>query len=135
MDSAATHAMAVGFAINGGGQRRESGRLLRLSRPRLSSASLAVNLTPTPLSAAIAGAFSAWALPAFSKWLGSDADTSFNYVIGFLLLVALPAHAGVLGLRRQKGPPAQGVDKPLLIRVGAWLAAAAAVSGLLMLAS
>lgn len=108
----------------------QRGRLLRL----LSSASLAVNLTPTPLSAAIAGAFSAWALPAFSKWLGGDADTSFNYVIGFLLLVALPAHAGVLGLRRQEGPPAQGVDKPLLIRVGAWLAAAAAVSGILMLA-
>jgi hypothetical protein len=85
-------------------------------------------------SAAIAGAFSAWALPAFSKRLGGDADTSFNYVIGFLLLVALPAHAGVLGLRRQEGPPAQGVDKPLLIRVGAWLAAAAAVSGILMLA-
>ena len=110
------------------------GGLLRLSRPRLPSTSLDVNLTPTPLSAAIAGAFSAWALPAFSKWLGGDADTSFNYVIGFLLLVALPAHAGVLGLRRQEGPPAQGVDKPLLIRVGAWLAAAAAVSGILMLA-
>jgi len=52
-----------------------------------------------------------------------------------LLLVALPAHAGVLGLRRQPGPAVQGLDKPLLIRVGAWLAAAAAVSGLLMLAS
>lgn len=95
----------------------------------------AVNLAPTPLSAAIAGAFSAWALPTVSQWLGSDADTSFNYVIAFLLLVALPAHAGVLGLRRQEGPAVQGLDKPLLIRVGAWLAAAAAVSGLLMLAS
>jgi len=108
----------------------QRGRLLRL----LSSASLAVNLTPTPPSAAIAGAFSAWALPAFSKWLGGDADTSINYVIGFLLLVALPAHAGVLGLRRHEGPPAQGVDKPLLIRIGSWLAAASAVSGILMLA-
>lgn len=93
-----------------------------------------MNLAATPLSAAIAGAFSAWALPAFSKWLGGDADTSFNDVIGFLLLVALPAHAGVLGLRRQEGPQAQSVDKQLLIRAGAWLAAAAAVSGLLMLA-
>jgi hypothetical protein len=64
----------------------------------------AVNLAPTPLSAAVAGAFSAWALPTVSQWLGSDADTSFNYVIAFLLLVALPAHAGVLGLRRQPGP-------------------------------
>jgi hypothetical protein len=96
--------------------------------------SLTMNLAATPLSAAIAGAFSAWALPAFSKWLGGDADTSFNDVIGFLLLVALPAHAGVLGLRRQEGPQAQSVDKQLLIRAGAWLAAAAAVSGLLMLA-
>jgi hypothetical protein len=52
-----------------------------------------------------------------------------------LLLVALPAHAAVLGLRRQPGPAVQGLDKPLLIRVGTWLAAAAAVSGLLMLAS
>ena len=95
----------------------------------------AVNLAPTPLSAAVAGAFSAWALPTVSQWLGSDADTSFNYVIAFLLLVALPSHAGVLGLRRQEGPAVQGLDKPLLIRVGAWLAAAAAVSGLLMLAS
>jgi hypothetical protein len=95
----------------------------------------AVNLAPAPLSAAIAGAHSAWALPTISQWLGSDADTSFNYVIAFLLLVALPAHAGVLGMRRQEGPAVQGLDKPLLIRVGASLAAAAAVSGLLMLAS
>lgn len=111
----------------------KSGALLRL-QPHQRSTSLTMNLAATPLSAAIAGAFSACALPAFSKWFGGDANTSFNYVIGFLLLVALPAHAGVLGLRREEGPPAQGVDKPLLIRVGAWLAAAAAVSGILMLA-
>ncbi len=88
-----------------------------------------MNLAPTPVTAALAGAFSALALPAASRWLaasGSDAGTGF--VLAFLLLVALPAHAGVLGLRRPEGTPARAVDKPLLVRVGCWLGAALVVS-------
>lgn len=93
-----------------------------------------MNLNPTPFTAAVAGAFSAVALPAASRWLGTDADVNLGYVVAFLLLVALPAHAGVLGLRRPQSTASRAVDQPLLVRVGAWLAAAVGVSLLLLAA-
>lgn len=93
-----------------------------------------MNLNPTPFTAAVAGAFSAVALPAASRWLGTDADVNVGFVLAFLVLVALPAHAGVLGLRRPQSADARAVDRPLLLRVGAWLAAAVGVS-LLVLAA
>lgn len=93
-----------------------------------------MNLTPTPVTAALAGGFSAWAFPAVGAWLGSGAAVSAYEVLAFLLLVALPAHAGVLGLRRPARPGGGGVDKPLLVRVGAWLAAAAVVSAVTLAA-
>lgn len=78
---------------------------------------------PSPLTAALAGAFSALVLPLASRWLGDGSDVSFQFVILFLVVVALPAHAFVLGFRRPAAPVA-AVDKPLLVRVGAWIAAA-----------
>lgn len=92
-------------------------------------------MTPTPFTAALAGAFSAWALHAFSRMAGSGSDVSVTYVLAFLLLVALPAHLGVLGLRRSQGSPSGGVDKPLLVRVAAWLVSAAIVSGITLAAT
>ncbi len=87
-----------------------------------------MNLSPTPFTAALAGAFSAVALPAFQRWTGGGGDFGADQVIGFLLLVALPAHAGVLGLTRPEGQPVRSLDKPLLTRVGVWLGAAVVVS-------
>lgn len=87
-----------------------------------------MSFTPTPITAALAGAFSALALPALSPWLGQGADGSVGYIVAFLLLVALPAHAGVLGLRRPAAAPSRSIDKPLLLRIAAWLGAALAVA-------
>lgn len=49
-------------------------------------------------------------------------------VPAFLLLVALPAHAFVVGLGRRPAGSSAGVDVPLLKRIGAWLAAAVVAS-------
>lgn len=87
-----------------------------------------LKLAPTPLTAALAGAFSAVALPLFGRWQAADTDGGTAFVVAFLLLVALPAHVGVLGLRRAEGQPARAVDKPLLLRVAVWLAVALGVS-------
>lgn len=87
-----------------------------------------LNLRPTPLTAALAGAFSAAALPAASRWLGGGAGFSGDFVLAFLVLVALPAHVGVLGLHRPAGEASRGTDKPMLIRAGAWIGSALLVS-------
>lgn len=98
----------------------------RLRPPKRSPVPL--NLGPNPVSAALAGAFSAVALPLFSRWQAADNGGGMAFVFGFLLLVALPAHVGVLGLRRAEGQAPRAVDKPLLLRVLAWLGAALGVS-------
>jgi hypothetical protein len=84
-----------------------------------------MTLEPTPVSAALAGAFSAVAWP----WLwpyfdGQSTSGSLGFVICTLLVLALPAHAFVLGFgwKRPSGP--RTVDTALLARIGAWLAAA-----------
>jgi len=46
--------------------------------------------------------------------------------MAFLLAVALPAHAFVVGFGRGQAPDARTLDTALLKRIGAWLAAAAA---------
>lgn len=52
------------------------------------------------------------------------ADETMWLVLAFLLAVALPAHALVVGMGYRQ-PSSAGVDLPLLRRIGAWLAAAA----------
>lgn len=47
-------------------------------------------------------------------------------ILAFLVAVALPAHAFVVGLGRSQVPDARTLDTALLKRIGAWLAAAAA---------
>ncbi len=88
--------------------------------------------SPTPVTAALAGGFSAVALPLASQWLGTGADFSIGYLLVFIALVAVPAHVGVLGARRSEALPAGTVDRALLTRSAAWLVAAAAVSVLPM---
>jgi hypothetical protein len=92
----------------------------RKLRLRNTPPSIEVKITPTPVTAALAGAFSAFVMPALWTRL---ADETTWLVLAFLLVVALPAHALVVGMgRRQTGA---AVDVPLLKRISAWLAAAA----------
>ena len=81
-------------------------------------------IRPTPITAALAGVFSALAWPFLWSRYGQEASAGgIELILGMLLLVALPAHAFVVGF--QRGVPGAGrtVDTALLKRVGAWLAA------------
>ena len=51
-------------------------------------------------------------------------------IIATLLVVALPAHAFVVGFTRARTPSARTVDTALLKRIGAWLASAAGITAL-----
>ena len=88
---------------------------------------------PTVVSAALAGAFSGLLGPwLWARYGGPGQAGSVELIAGMLLLVVLPAHAGVLGM----GQPAQtpgsgGIDKALLRRIVAWLAAALLTVGLM----
>lgn len=81
-----------------------------------------MKITPTPVTAALAGAFSAWVMPTLWPRLANE---TMWLVPAFLLVVALPAHAFVVGMGPGQAGSSGGVDVPLLKRIGAWLAAAA----------
>lgn len=83
-------------------------------------------ITPTPLTAAVAGALAALAWPTVWARFGDASGDGLGLVLATLLLIALPAHAFVVGFRRES--VGAGVDRPLLQRIGAWLAAAAGTS-------
>jgi hypothetical protein len=86
-----------------------------------------VNLSATPLTAACAGAFSAIAWPMlWDRFGGSGSAFDVGLIVGTLLLVALPAHAFVLGFSRDARPAPGTLDGPFLKRIGAWIAAAIA---------
>jgi len=81
-----------------------------------------VKIIPTPVTAALAGVFSALAWPWLWSTYGSSASGgSMELVLGTLLLVGgfKPA---------DQAPGTRGVDKPLLMRIGAWLLAAVVAS-------
>jgi hypothetical protein len=85
-----------------------------------------LDLSPTPFTAALAGLFSALALPAATRWLGEGSGDGMLFVVVFLIVVVLPAHAFVLGLRPTQGAPSRSVDRPLVVRTLAWVGAAVA---------
>lgn len=90
--------------------------------------------TATPLTAALAGAFSACAWPVL--WpIFSDTSSSGSLwaVLGTLGLIALPAHAFVVGFQRSRETGPRGVDTALLRRIGAWLLAAAVTTAVITL--
>ena len=80
-------------------------------------------ITPSLLTAAVAGAFSALAMPFL--WPHLQHDTVW-LTTAFLLVVAFPAHAFVVGIGAASAG-GRAVDVPMLKRVGAWLVAAAVV--------
>ena len=79
---------------------------------------------PTRVSAALAGIFSGLSWPLVWPFVsGSDSAATLWLVLATILLVALPAHAFVLGFQRSQGAGARAVDVALLARIGSWLAA------------
>lgn len=80
-----------------------------------------MTIRATPLTAAIAGVFSAVTMPLL--WPRVQADSVW-LMLAFVLLVALPAHAFVVGFGRGSAS-ASTLDTALLKRIGAWLGATA----------
>ena len=66
-------------------------------------------------------------MPALWARLASD---SVWLTLAFLLVVALPAHVLVVGLRREQASAPNALDTALLKRIGAWLGATAAAVAL-----
>ncbi len=88
-----------------------------------------MTIRPTPWTAALAGVVAALAWPVlWARWGGPGAEGGFELVAATLVVIALPAHAFVVGF----GPAPQGagrsLDTALLRRIGAWLVAAAGVT-------
>lgn len=89
------------------------------------------SIRATPLTAALAGAVAAMAWPLlWNRFGASMAGGGMELVVASLLAIALPAHAFVIGFA-QAAQPGRSIDKALFVRIGAWMAAAAATTLLL----
>jgi hypothetical protein len=85
-----------------------------------------IKLTPSPHTAAAAGVVAALVWPyLWSRFGGPTSEGSTELIVSTLLVVALPAHAFVVGFQRVPPTGAAKVDTDLLKRIGAWLGAAA----------
>lgn len=88
-----------------------------------------MKIMATPVTAALAGAFSGLTLPlVWTRFGASGSSVGIELTLAFLLLVALPAHAFVLGFERPRGTASGLLDTALLKRSGAWLLAACLVA-------
>ena len=87
-----------------------------------------MNITATPITAALAGAFSAAVWPLLWSRFGGETGDSAGLVIATLLAIALPAHLFVVGLGRADQDASRTLDTALLRRIASWLLAAAAVT-------
>ena len=86
-----------------------------------------MKITPSPLTAALAGLVAGLLMPfLWARFASPESGDSVSLVVSFLLVVALPAHALVVGFAATRSPGAgASIDAALLKRVGAWLLAAA----------
>lgn len=83
-------------------------------------------IRPTPLTAALAGVFSAVMWHLIWARLGGSANAgSFDLIIGTILIIVLPAHLFVLGFGSDDVSAGRKLDSALLKRIAIWLAAAA----------
>lgn len=93
-----------------------------------------MKITPTALTAALAGCLSAfswpWLWPLFTD---PGSSGSMWMVLGMLVFVALPAHAFVFGFGGSPTQHGRSVDVGLLKRIGAWLSAAILTAGAMSL--
>lgn len=84
-----------------------------------------IKLTPSPQTAAAAGVVAALVWPyLWSRFGGPTSEGSMELIVSTLLVVALPAHAFVVGFQRVPQAGAPRIDTDLLKRIGAWLGAA-----------
>lgn len=84
-----------------------------------------LNITPSPVTAALAGVFSAVTWPLlWSRFGNVQSGGTIEVIVITLLVIALPAHAFVVGFRPVRIAGAASVDTALLKRIGAWLAGA-----------
>ena len=85
-----------------------------------------MTITPTPVTAALAGLFSGTAWPLLWPLIGGPGGSdTINLIVATMLLVAVPAHAFVVGFGTRALGGDGGVDKALLLRTAVWLSAAA----------
>jgi hypothetical protein len=85
----------------------------------------ALNIAPTVVTAALAGIFSALVWPLlWTRIGGAQAPGTIEVVVITLLIIALPAHAFVVGFRPGQATGTRKLDTELLKRIGAWLVAA-----------
>jgi len=90
-----------------------------------------MKVTPTPLTAALAGLFSALVGPLLWSTFGDTTSAgSVEQILVTLLVVAFPAHAFVVGFSGSQSSVARTVDTALLKRIAAWLGAAAVTSAI-----
>jgi len=88
-----------------------------------------VNIRPTPWTAAFAGAVTAIAWPLLSaRFAGQSDGLGLDRIIVALLVIALPAHLFVVGLKRSADAPANKVDIAMAQRILAWICAALGIT-------
>ena len=85
-----------------------------------------MNIRPSLLTAAIAGIIAAVAWPFLWERFGGPAADGVGLIVATLLVIALPAHALVVGFVPPEGGR-RSLDTALLKRIGVWLAAVAGV--------
>lgn len=84
-----------------------------------------MKITPTLLTAALAGIFSAAVWPMlWSRFGGPGSSGSVELIVSTLLVIALPAHALVVGFGHGRPVGPRALDTALLKRIAAWLVAA-----------
>ena len=91
-----------------------------------------MKLTPTPVTAAIAGLFAGIVMPLVWPRLG---DETLNLVFAFLLVTALPMHVLVVGFNQPREAGQGGLNSALIKRVAIWLASAVAAVALMRILS
>ena len=82
-----------------------------------------MSFSPTPVTAALAGVFSGLTWPILWPLLRDPESSTLWLMLGTIVLIALPAHALVLGFQPRPGPRAGAMNRGLMVRIGAWLAA------------
>ncbi|MEO3691592.1 hypothetical protein [Roseateles paludis] len=88
-----------------------------------------MTLRPTPWTAAAAGVLAALVWPLlWAKFGGSTEQGGFELIVATLVVIALPAHAFVVGFGPSQAAAERRLDTDLLKRIGWWLSAAAGVT-------
>jgi hypothetical protein len=90
-----------------------------------------MTINPTPVTAVLTGILSATLWPlAWSRFGGAGSAFSIELVLATLLLIALPAHAFVVGFGYRHASSGQPLDIALLKRLGSWVLGGIATVGL-----